>query len=304
MRCEEIRESCSDYLRETLDAHTGAAVREHLDACAECRSEFLAVRALWASLGEVSVPDVDGNESKAAVMAAVQWRIKVKAATQALVVIVVLGGLAAGAGLLLKPERQPAAARVDTVSHIRGPQDAPLTLIEYGDYECPPCIVYRYHDMVERLLEKYPETIRYEFRHFPLRKIHPNALPAAMAAEAAGAQGKFWEMHRALLGSYDRWSRNPNPQGVFLDLASRLDLDLQRFSQTLASTETEQDVLRQAEFGREAGIEGTPTFVLNGMKLGQAPRTFEDFDSIIVEALRNLKLQRAKSGAGPSSNTP
>jgi len=166
--------------------------------------------------------------------------------------------------------------------------------VEYGDYECPPCYSNQYQSTIDRLLIKYPETIRYEFRHFPLTKIHPNALTAAVAAEAAGAQGKFWEMHSMLRTDYQKWARNPDARLMFIEMASQLGLDAKRFKQSLESSEIEQAILQQQALARDAGIEATPTFVINGRKLDQTPTTFEGFDGVVTDMLKALKLERSR----------
>jgi protein-disulfide isomerase len=220
---------------------------------------------------------------------------------QAAAVIVVVAGLAAGASMYLKQDRssprQPATSVIPAKAinaHVRGFPGAPIALVEYGDYECPPCNSYQYQSSIDRLLMKYPETIRYEFRHFPLTKIHPNALTAAMAAEAAGAQGKFWEMHSLLRTNYKKWARNPDARLMFIEMASQLGLDAKLFKQSFESPEIERAILQQEELGRDAGIEATPTFLINGRKLDQPPTTFEGFDALVMDMLKALKLEQSR----------
>lgn len=203
-------------------------------------------------------------------------RVVLKAA----MILVIGASLAAGAGLLMT--RKPTLTVVTVAAHSRGPQSAPVTVVEYGDYECPPCFAREYHVMIDRLLEKYPQTLRYEFRHFPLEKIHPNALPAAMAAEAAGAQGKFWEMHKLLLSTHERWYRDPKPRDVFAELAGKLDLDMGKFMRDLDSEVLEKKILAEQAAGRDQGIQATPTFLINGKKLDPAPTSFDVFDRLIA----------------------
>ena len=91
---------------------------------------------------------------------------------------------------------------VTSADHIRGPAQAPVTLVEYGDYECPYCGLA--HPVVQRILDDLGPRLRFVFRHFPLSQVHPNAEPAAEAAEFAGARGRFWEMHDRLFENQDR----------------------------------------------------------------------------------------------------
>ena len=289
MRCDEVREILPDYLTETLSPADRAAVHEHLLECVQCRQEFESVREFWQSLDQMAVPSHDGLQSRVAVMAALKRRTTMRAVLKAAAVIIVITGLSAGASFMLRPET---AVESKVLGHAKGPAEAPITLLEYGDYECPPCVSVGYREMVARLLAKYPETIRYEYRHFPLTAIHPNSVLAARTAEAAGAQNKFWEMHEALRESHSRWARSADARPVFLELASQLGLDRAAFLLALDSPATEQAVVQQMEAGRSENIQGTPTVVLNGTRLSPTPRTFEEFDALVIDLLKTLKLQR------------
>src|SRR5437867_7495308 len=104
----------------------------------------------------------------------------------------------------------------------RGASTAPVTLLEYGDYECPPCATY--NPIINSVLQRFDRKVRLEFRHYPLR-IHPNAGKAALAAEAAGEQGHYWEMHDLLFESQPQWSRAGNPEMEFAAMAGSIGLD-------------------------------------------------------------------------------
>ena len=148
--------------------------------------------------------------------------------------------------------------------------------------------------IIQQLLQKYPESVNFEFRHFPLTKVHRNALAAAMAAEAAGQQGKFWVMHDLLLASQKNWSRNPDIELVFMDMARELGLDAGVFRESLRSTETEQRILKQAKEAQDFGIEGAPAFFINGRRVEQAPDNLQGFDDLVIEELEFLKLRRSE----------
>jgi protein-disulfide isomerase len=212
-----------------------------------------------------------------------------KLALRAAAIIIVVAGLAAGASLWLS---RHSTSISDAASHVRGRADAPITLLEYGDYECPPCASYQV--VTQKLLAKYPDALKYEFRHLPLTSIHPNAVKAALAAEAAGEQNKFWTMHDLLLSSQGEWKGNPDAGPMFIELAKMLGLEIETFRASLNSHELESRIREQAAKAKNAGIEGVPTFFVNGRKLGQETITFEGIDEVIAQELRLLKLERAK----------
>jgi protein-disulfide isomerase len=278
MQCEDARSQITDYLG-ARSTSAGIAIEEHLRTCAECRREFEEFQALWSDLGKTNASSSPRLDARAALIAELKWRSNMRVVLKAVVILVVGASLAAGAGLFISrktPERTAVAG------HSRGPQDAIVTLVEYGDYECPPCFAREYHVIIDRLLEKYPQTVRYEFRHFPIEKIHPNALPAAMAAEAAGAQGRFWEMHKLLLASHETWYRNPQARDVFVDLAGKLGLNMREFMSALDSEVIKTRILQEQASGRDQGIQGTPTFLINGKKLDPVPTTFDAFDRLVA----------------------
>jgi protein-disulfide isomerase len=143
--------------------------------------------------------------------------------------------------------------------HVLGPPDAPATLVEYGDYQCPHCGAA--HPVVKAVLRHLGRNVRFAFRHFPLAEIHPYALLAAEAAEAAGAQGKFWEMHDLLFENQDALEdRN------LLRYAEALDLDMPRFVAELAEHTWEPRVREDFMTGVRSGVNGTPTFFINGLR--------------------------------------
>jgi len=156
------------------------------------------------------------------------------------------------------------AIPVGARDHIQGPLRAPLTLLEYGDFECPVC--GRAHPVVKQVQHALGEHLRFVFRHFPLANIHPHAEHAAEAAEAAGAQGRFWEMHDVLFENQDALE----------------DADLATYAETLALdadrlvTEVETGayigrVREDFKSGIRSGVNGTPTFFINGRRYDGPP---------------------------------
>ena len=143
--------------------------------------------------------------------------------------------------------------------HVLGPVDAPVTLVEYGDYQCPACAAA--HPMVKVILKRLGAKLRFVFRNMPLSEIHPYAELAAEAAEAAAAQGKFWEMHDALYEHQDEFGPD-----LVATLAKRLRLDTSRFEDDLVSGRFRDHVKRDFMGGVRSGVNGTPTFFVDGMR--------------------------------------
>jgi protein-disulfide isomerase len=146
---------------------------------------------------------------------------------------------------------------VQPTDNVRGPDHARVTLIEYGDFECPICS--NAVGPVQMLLERFPQQVRFVFRHFPLEDAHPHALLAAEAAECAGAQGRFWEMHK-LLFEHQTHLKTAD----LLRYAGELELDQARFTNDLHEHLYLQRVREQIEGGRALHLRATPSFFVNG----------------------------------------
>jgi protein-disulfide isomerase len=170
--------------------------------------------------------------------------------------------------------------------HIRGPHDAPVTLVEYGEYECRYC---KDADVVvARAQERLGDAVRLVFRHFPQRAVHPNAQDAAVAAEAAGRQGRFWELHAALAHT-----KKPLERDVVLALAQKVDgLDMDRFAADLDDPGLRARVEDDLRTGLESGVNGTPTFFLNNVRYDD---DVEDEDELVaaLEAARDAASSTA-----------
>jgi len=143
--------------------------------------------------------------------------------------------------------------------HVRGPWSAPVQLVEYGDYECPFCAAAQ--PVVEQLLQVMGEEVLFAWRHFPLTQIHPHAQAAAEAAEAAGAQGSFWEMHDLLFAHQDRLAPSD-----LVGRAAALGLDVNRFAVELENHVHAARVREDFLSGVRSGVNGTPTFFVNGIR--------------------------------------
>ncbi len=139
--------------------------------------------------------------------------------------------------------------------HTVGPADAPVTLVEYGDYQCPYCAAAR--PVLEELVERAAGKARLVFRHYPLDSVHPLAQRAAEAAEAAGAQGRFWEMHDRLFSHQERLQLDD-----ILGDAQAIGLDVERFAEDLRDGVHAPAVQADVESAEHSGVQGTPTFFI------------------------------------------
>jgi protein-disulfide isomerase len=148
-------------------------------------------------------------------------------------------------------------AAVTEADHAIGPHDARVTIVEYGDFECPNC--KQAAPVVKLMLERFAGRIRFVYRHFPLEEVHPHALLAAEAAEAAAGQERFWAMHDLLFASQPHFEREQ-----LLDYAERLELDTPRYARELDGHVHLQRVREQLSSGRASGVRATPGFFLNG----------------------------------------
>lgn len=164
-----------------------------------------------------------------------------------------------------------------------GNKDAKVSLIEYGDYQCPACGAY--HPLVKQLMQEFGNDVRFAARHFPLRQVHPNADLAARAAEAAGRQGKFWEMHDMLFERQNDWSAKSRPKNIFADYAGRIGIDQARFELDIELDEVKQEVQQDFSSGNASGVSSTPTFFLNGTKI-KNPQGYEEFKKLISDAIQ------------------
>lgn len=160
--------------------------------------------------------------------------------------------------------------------HVVGPPDARVTLVEYGDFECPHCGAL--YPIIQAARKAFGGNLRFAFRHFPLRSSHPHALAAAKAAEAAAEQGRFWEMH-------DRLFRRQTELGD-ADLerhAGEIGLDLERFRQSLGERVHEERIRDDLASAARSGAQGTPSLFING-ELYQGPLERDDIFAALARA--------------------
>lgn len=157
-----------------------------------------------------------------------------------------------------------------------------VNVTEFGDFQCPACAAY--HPIVSQIKEKYKDQITFQFKNFPLVSIHPNAMAGHRAAEAAGLQGKFWEMHDMLYENQQAWSSGNNPAVTFRGYAESLELDMERYDTDVSSREVNTAVQDDIKDGEALNIQGTPGFVIDG-KLIENPKSIEEFEKIIEDAI-------------------
>ena len=177
--------------------------------------------------------------------------------------------------------------------HVLGPPDAAVTLVEYGDYECPYCKSASL--VIPQLLEGFGGRLRFITRHFPLPDVHPNAALAAEAVEAAGAQGKFWEMHDLLFARQDHLQL-----ADLLRYAGELGLDVGAFESDLLNARYGDRVAGDVEGAETAGVAGTPTFFINDRRYVGA-YDMESLEGAVLEALREVESRRPTEAGGQTT---
>lgn len=165
----------------------------------------------------------------------------------------------------------------------RGNLTASTTIIEYGDFQCPGCASY--FPIVKEIEKQYGSKFRFIFRHFPLQQ-HPNARLAAQASEAAGKQGKFWEMYEMLYSKQNEWAEKPNKDAavIFTSYAEKLGLKSDQFKTDLYDSASIDKIEKSFDQGVGFGVDGTPTFFINDTRVPPM-RTFAEFKTYIINAV-------------------
>jgi protein-disulfide isomerase len=171
--------------------------------------------------------------------------------------------------------------------HLRGDESAPVLVEEYGDFQCPPCGAL--YPVMKKMESEFGTRLRVIFREFPLAKIHKNALDAARAAEAAGLQGRFWEMHDMLYEKQGEWTVMPGARPIFQGFARDLKLDVDRFTSDMDSLQVNSRISADMARADSLGVKGTPTVFINGSELSP--------DNMTPEGLR-AALNAASKGKG------
>ena len=182
----------------------------------------------------------------------------------------------------------------DPSEHIVGEGTSGVTLIEYGDFQCPACA--EYFPLIDTVKDIYGDEISFQFRHYSLFGSFPNSMAAHLAAEAAGQQDRFFEMHDLIYERQANWSEMNDVQETFDGYAEELELDMEQFREDYSDPKTRAVVMADLERGNAQGVTGTPTFFINEERV-ENPTSAEEFFEIIDEYIEN------ETGA-PSQNSP
>lgn len=170
--------------------------------------------------------------------------------------------------------------------HTKGAENPAVTLVEYADLQCPACA--QYQPILKRAEQDFGDEVQVVFRHFPLTGLHINALPAAYGAEAAAAQGKFWEMHDLMYARQGEWSSEANPLKSFQAFAGELGLDVEKFTADYEAQIGREKIRYDMAAGRKLNVGGTPTFFVNGEEFPSV-RNGEEFLTVLEAKINEAK---------------
>lgn len=179
-----------------------------------------------------------------------------------------------------------------------GAANAPVTLEEFADFQCPTCATM--HPKVQEIRAAYGDRVRIIFREFPLKiPAHDKAYEAAVAAEAAGMQGKFWDMQNLLFTNQQTWSVAPAYRQIFEDYAQKLGLDVEKFKDDMAGLNSKNRVNKDLERANSLGINSTPSFFINGNPVSQTDMSVEGMKKMI-----DAELQKTQGNNQPAQSSP
>lgn len=221
------------------------------------------------------------------------------------IIVAAVGLSAIGAGAAIyrtKKQRLAAATAVNAhdpagakpgakPAHMRGSTKATVTIEEFADFQCPPC--GNVSGIVKELEKKNADRLRVVFRHYPLRN-HANAVPAALAAEAAGLQGKFWEMHDLLFKNQTAWSKATDARSLFADYAASINLDTKRFATDMNDERLKARVTADQERATSMGVSRTPSIFVNGQAIAVDSFSVAGLQTAIDSAAQGNKQASAK----------
>ena len=183
---------------------------------------------------------------------------------------------------ILVPNGDYETSGFENGSYLSASTSAKVTFVEFGDYECPACGTYA--PFIKQLLTDFPGQVNFVFRNYPLSQ-HTNAPISSYAAEAAGLQGKFWQMHDKLYETQNDWSSASDPESVFITYAQSLGLDVNRFKADIASSTVKNKVQSDTNDGNTVALTETPTFYINGVKVENLTGSYSDLKSLVSAQL-------------------
>lgn len=170
-------------------------------------------------------------------------------------------------------------------AHTLGPANAPAQIEEFGDFQCPPCGLF--HPILKEMKKEFGDQLRVTFREFPLSALHKHAIAAASAAEAAGMQGKFWEMHALIFENQQAWHEQEDARPIFEAYAKQIGLDIDKYRRDMNGQAVADRITEDGKRGHALGVKGTPTVFLNGVEV--------PFESLPADKLRVLIQARLKA---------
>lgn len=179
---------------------------------------------------------------------------------------------------ILAPSDSQRTSGIVGGTYLAATSSATISLVEFGDYQCPACADF--NPLLKQLLTELAGQVNFVFRDFPLSQ-HKNANISAYAAQAAALQGKFWEMHDKLYESQNEWAAVANPTSIFVKYAESMGLDTAKFEKDMNSVEVKKIVEKGTNDGNLAGLNATPTFYLNGVKMN-LPGSYEEFKGMVI----------------------
>ena len=192
-----------------------------------------------------------------------------------------------GAIIFLVKQNQSKPVALTSAGHAKG--EGKVTLVEFGDLQCPACKAYE--PMVRNIQKDFKGQVKLIFKHFPLTSIHPNAMLAAQVSVAADNQGKFWEMHDWLYDNHESWATlsGADAREKMLAEAKKLKLDMTKFEKDIDSAETHKKISETQNEGINLGVAGTPSFYLDDKKIEPLPANYDEFKKIVADAVKAKK---------------
>jgi protein-disulfide isomerase len=181
---------------------------------------------------------------------------------------------------------------------IKGSPSAAVTIEEFADFQCPTCAYM--HPKVNEVRAAFGDRVRIVFRHFPLTNTHPHAYDAACAAEAAGLQGKFWEMQNMIFNNQQNWANSQDARRIFVEYAQNLGLDVNKFTDDMLSLTVKNRVDADLQRGRAVNVSSTPAFYINNKPLGG---NLDNLRAEVEKELQRVEGAKQSESAPANSNT-